>query len=280
MTLKSNQKQKTVAIVVPWYKERLTVDEEISLRHVQHYLGSYDKYLVTPGSLKIELPDFEVRTFSDEYFRSVLAYNKLMLAPRFYKTFNNYRYILLYQLDALVFSDQLMEWCATELDYIGAPWLKNMDVPEEGFSNVGNGGFSLRKVDSMLKVLSSPGIVTDASAYWVEYRANHSRLNQIFSLHKKYMKKLSYFSGVRWYSRHPHDMEDIFWANIAPKLYPDFKIASVEQALKFSFESGPRYCFEQNGNQLPFGCHSWEKYDRAFWEQYLLDEVRIKRDQS
>ena len=270
MTSKSENKRGIVAVVVPAYKTYLTPDEEISLRHLRHFLGGYDKYLVGPRSLDFALSDFQIRRFKDKYFASVLDYNKLVLSPHFYKTFLDYKYILVYQLDALVFSDQLTQWCEKDFDYIGAPWLKRMDVAEEGFSNVGNGGFSLRKVDSFLKVLSSPGIVVDPAAYWDEFCANNSRLTQLVNLHKKYLKRLALFGGVKWYSRHPHDMEDIFWSNIAPRLYPDFRIATVDEALKFSFESAPRYCFEQNNYKLPFGCHSWEKYDRDFWEDYLL----------
>jgi hypothetical protein len=32
----------------------------------------------------------------------------------------------------------------------------------------------------------------------------------------------------------------------------------------------PRLCFELNGRKLPFGCHAWQRYDRGFWEPYLL----------
>ena len=266
----SENKRKTVAVIVPWYKPELTPAEEISLRHLRHYLAAYDKFLVTPRSLKIYQPDFEIRQFKDEYFRSVLAYNRLVLADHFYKTFADYKYILLYQLDALVFSDQLLDWCEKDFDYIGAPWLRNVNVPEAGFSNVGNGGFSLRKVETMLKVLNSRGIVIDPKDYWAEYQSVHSRFKQLRNLHRKYLKKLSFFSNVRWYARHPHDMEDIFWSNIAQRLYPPFKIAPIKEGLRFSFEQAPRYCFEQNNFKLPFGCHSWEKYDRDFWAPYLL----------
>jgi len=80
------------------------------------------------------------------------------------------------------------------------------------------------------------------------------------------------FSNVSWYTRHPHDLEDIFWANIAPRVCPDFRVAPVKEALKFAFESAPQYCFEQNNYQLPFCCHAWTLNDRKFWEPYLLPE--------
>lgn len=264
--------QKTVAVVVPYYRADLTSDEQLSLKHLRRFLVDYDRYLILPRSLDKTPADFELKRFDNDYFKSVLDYNRLMLAPHFYETFRDYKYVLIYQLDALVFSDELMQWCERDLDYIGAPWLKNITDPQQGFSNVGNGGFSLRKVESILRVLNAKEIVTDARDYWKEYCQNHSRLKQLLNLHRKYLKRLRMFSDVSWYIKHPHDMEDVFWANIAPRIDPSFKIASVEQGLHFSFESAPRYCFEQNNQQLPFGCHAWDRNDRAFWEQYLLTD--------
>src|SRR5690606_7208876 len=41
--------QKLVAVVVPASdRAELTADEEISLRHLLHFLGDYDRYLVLP----------------------------------------------------------------------------------------------------------------------------------------------------------------------------------------------------------------------------------------
>ncbi|MGA9131526.1 MAG: DUF5672 family protein, partial [Candidatus Sulfotelmatobacter sp.] len=264
------QPRNLVAVVVPHHTTDLTADETISIRHLTKHLGRYDKYLVCPRGLKVDHHDFAIKRFNDKHFSSVFEYCKLLMSSGFYESFTDYKYILIYQLDALVFSDQLLEWCSTDLDYIGAPWLKDRNMPEQGFSSVGNGGLSLRKVESHIKVLHAPGNVIDPVAYWEEFCLHNSRLSQLFNLHKKYLKRLEIFSDVKWYSRHPHDMEDVFWGTLAPRLCPEFKVASVKQALRFAFEVAPRYCFEQSDRQLPFGCHAWNKYDRGFWEPYLL----------
>lgn len=147
---------KTVAVVVPGYnRSEFTPDEEISFRHLEHFLGKYDKYLVVPESLAIKRSGYEISRFSDSFFGSAIANAKLMLSRQFYERFAEYKYVLIYQLDALVFSDQLLEWCDTDLDYIGAPWLASADSPWVGLSRVGNGGFSLRKVRSFLHVIDS-----------------------------------------------------------------------------------------------------------------------------
>ena len=107
---------KLVAIVVPMSnRAELTSDEEISFRHLLHYLGKYDKYLVVPKNLQVDFPGFGIKRFDNRFFGSLAAHTKLVLSPRFYKAFSDYKFILIYHLDSLVFSDQLTDWC--EMDY-------------------------------------------------------------------------------------------------------------------------------------------------------------------
>lgn len=68
--------------------------------------------------------DFCVRYFNEQYFDSRKSYNELMLSVDFYRSFREYQYMLIYQLDAFVFEDQLEYWCNKGYDYIGAPWIK------------------------------------------------------------------------------------------------------------------------------------------------------------
>ena len=84
-----------------------------------------------------------------------------MLNPNFYQRFRRFEYILIYQLDAFVFSDRLEEFCRLGYDYIGAPWplgdgnKHNEELVVEGnhFLTVGNGGFSLRRVQACIDAL-------------------------------------------------------------------------------------------------------------------------------
>ena len=82
------------------------------------------------------------------------------------------------------------------------------------------------------------------------------------------------FNGVRremawWTNRDDGGSQnaDHFWSDAAINYLPEFKIASVETGLRFAFEVAPRLCFRLNNNQLPFGCHAWARYDRAFWSR-------------
>lgn len=86
--------------------------------------------------------------------------------------------------------------------------------------------------------------------------------------------------------------EDVFWGLAAPKrldsfsghskllkyiasffIRNDFNIAPVEIALKFSFETTPKQLYKRNNEQLPFGCHAWEKYDPEFWKPFIQKMV-------
>lgn len=96
--------------------------------------------------------DFCVRYFNEQYFDSVKSYNELMLSVDFYRSFREYQYMLIYQLDAFVFEDQLEYWCNKGYDYIGAPWIK---ANKKFHPTCGNGGFSLRKIDSFIQLLES-----------------------------------------------------------------------------------------------------------------------------
>ena len=266
---------KMVAVVVPiCNRSEFTPDEQISLRHLQCYLEKYDKYLIAPKSLEIDYPGFLIKRFSDRFFGSSLAHKKLIFASQFYRAFGEYKYILYYQLDALVFSDQLQEWCDTDLDYIGAPWIRHKDAPYHGSpyweGKVGNGGFSLRKISSFLKVLNSHQYSLDPALYGETSSDNHSEPIRWVVRAKQLLKHCKWFNGIRWELSRTRRPDDGFWANRANHYYPAFKVASVETALRFSFECVPRYCFKLTNQTLPFGCHAWDRYDREFWEPYLL----------
>ena len=269
----------TVAVVVPMYKEELDHDEQISFRHLQEYLGAFDKFQVSPENLNVELKGFHVRRFRDEFFHSTATYSALLISPEFYRAFSQYQYILLYQLDCLVFSYNLLDWCASDFDYIGAPWFSEAGADFVEESAVGNGGLSLRKVQSFLKVLETPGADSEMEKYRDAMCAALPWYRQVFCLPYKLRKwlRLSVTEGEDIVNETGPVAagrrlnEDCFWSFRARDYYPEFKIAPVKEALSFSFEMAPRRCFELNGKRLPFGCHAWSKYDRRFWEPFLLD---------
>jgi len=268
--------EKLVAIIVPMSsRTELTHDEKISLAHLRHFLGSYERFLVVPPGIEYPgMSDFTIKPFGDKYFGSAAAHSKLLLSPLFYKSFSDYKFILIYHLDSLVFSDHLQEWCARDFDYIAPPWIQHRDAPYVGNAayegKVGNGGFSLRKIDSFLKVFQSTRYAHGPHQLWQEWRKKDI-VTRIFSLPEVFLRHFKWLNDVRRETaRFPYN-DERFWANRAVHYSPEFRIATVKEALPFAFECVPRYCYEQNDYQLPFGCHAWPQYDRDFWQPFLLD---------
>src|SRR5258708_17931684 len=116
--------KKKIAIVIPTHKINFSKEEALSLKHIKHFLKKYDKFLVLPKKFKgkkFKIEGFK-RTiyFNSDYFISVPAYCEMLNTKNFYQEFKDYEYILIYQLDVLVFSDQLQEWCNKVYDYIVA----------------------------------------------------------------------------------------------------------------------------------------------------------------
>ena len=159
------------------------------------------------------------------------------------------------------------------------PWLISPDTPQITEQKVGNGGFSLRRVRSFLRVLESRRYFVDPDEYWRSYAARTGGFIRLLNTPRKYLKRLVPLNDVHWHIRwalRDDVHEDRFWSEYATHYDPDFRIAPVEVAMRFAFEAEPRKCFERIGRQMPFGAHRWQKFDRAFYEPYLLrDGARI-----
>src|SRR5450432_411603 len=87
-----SRRKKLVAVVTPVYRLPLTAEEEISLKHLRHYLGEFDRYIVAPKGLSVVWPDFRVRYFNDVFFAGIAGYTKLLLTKQFYQAFADYEY--------------------------------------------------------------------------------------------------------------------------------------------------------------------------------------------
>ena len=273
----SRSGRKLAAIVTPLYRLPLTSQEEISLKHLRHYLGKFDRYFVAPKNLSVSWPDFQVRYFKEVFFASTSGYSRLLLAKEFYQAFAEYEYILIYQLDCLVFSNDLEYWCAKQWDYAGAPWFRHHENnPTGGFWAVGNGGLSLRKVSSALAVLGSKALYDEPTERGgkTRYFQTSPRARAVACKIKTFLHRQGFRNTINWYlkqlTKQPDIREDRFWAIDAKRFMPEFRIPSPQEAVAFSFECAPRYCFKANSERLPFGCHAWARWDREFWEPHLL----------
>ena len=271
-----------VAVVVPLAaREGLLPDEDVSMRHLRHFLGRYDKYLVAPRGRTVAIDGFSTVYFDAKFFGSAAAHNQLLYWPRFYATFADYEFVLIYHLDSLVLSDALLQWCEAGFDYIGAPWVPCEDTPWVREAQVGNGGFTLMKVGAALEVLDKR-YRAEPLTFWADaLTRNRGRLQPLQRVVQWLWKRGIRLAPMAWALRHWRMADDpgghgsnndYLWSFHAARYLPTFRVAPVEEGLRFAFEAAPRRCFEWTGGRLPFGCHAWTKFDRDFWVPYLLPD--------
>ena len=241
----------TVAVVIPLYKTHPSSQEIYALNNNFTILKDYPRYIIAPLGFDITeygdlLKTCKILYLAPHWFKSLSSYNRLMLTKMFYKLFIKYDYILILQPDALVFRDELKDWCAKGFSYIGAPWPQAKFVPPYFFHGykmlrkilpffnkpkkcyVGNGGLSLRNVKRSISVLQ-----------------NH------------------FFAVKIWGSQ-----EDYFWAYYFLTDGENRSIPSEIEASKFSMELNAEQYYKNNGFQRPFGCHAYEKYNHIFTQSY------------
>jgi hypothetical protein len=279
-----------VALVVPLStRSELLPDEIVSLRHLRHFLRPYEKFMVAPRGSHVSYEGFTPVYFDRKFFGSAAAHNPLLYWPRFYKAFEEYEFILIYHLDCLVFSDQLLQWCDAGYDYIGAPWMPGPDTPWVTEPCVGNGGFALMNVGSALAALHER-YRQRPETYWSDMLLrNQGRLRVVRWALERLRTVAPSLRFVSWplrqwqMSSNPGIYganSDYFWSFAAAHYSPGFRVAPLQDGLRFAFETSPRQCFEANQHQLPFGCHAWAKYDRQFWEPHLLPAHTDERTTS
>jgi hypothetical protein len=197
-----------------------------------------------------------------------------MLSKHFYKQFAEYVYILIYQLDAYVFSDQLEFWCGKQYDYIGAPWLDEGEIGEPPvFRPIsgGNGGLSLRRVE---KFIASCSVKTQlnkimwflSSVY--EYLVKKSNKNYFYLIPRLLLWFPIKILMRIWFSpEYDYNNEDVVFAKI---IINKGSIPEKSIAWRFAFEYYPEYLFQLNNEKLPFGCHDWGTYyNYQFWKKYI-----------
>jgi len=262
------------AIVIPIYKKEIDKDERKSLNQCLNVLSNFPIVIVAPKSLDLSaynLPDnIKIIRFNDAFFKNINGYNQLMLSLKFYKSFSNYEYILIYQLDSFVFKDDLAYWCNKGYDYIGAPWKDVLVDYQRGKIDfgVGNGGLSLRKVSSFIKVLKSWHTIYDFDFLIKRSLKGVTGLNltvAFFKIMYYYFFKNNYNYRFNGYDRN----EDCFWGIIVPKKIRWFKIPNIEEASNFALDENMDYFITFIKDKIPMGCHAWQKNYNAYWKYYI-----------
>ncbi len=268
MTNKNHELQKNAVVVIA-YKETPSSSEISSFKQCLKILSQHHIILVFPSKLDISrYEDIAAKCnvtlllapFPDNNFKSVRTYSRLLLTTEFYERFLEYGYILIYQLDAWVFRDELEYWSQIGYDYIGAPFFvgHGLSRPDSPFlPYAGNGGFSLRCVASFINLLKKK--------VPYQHAISHSKDEKISEHPKDVFLNISVMS---LFMDIPIN-EDLFFAEYGPQLDSNFKVAPPTKALAFSFEIQPSVLFAMNNFKLPFGCHAYKVYDWDFWKDKI-----------
>ena len=245
----------SAVVVIPCYRSVLDPDEQLSIRQCLEVLGHHDLCVVAPEGLDLPglLADLPCERFPAGCFADIGAYNRLLLGPEFYVRFARHEYLLIHQLDAYVFRDELDEWCGRGVDYVGAPWPDDEFLRKRKWRSafplhlrppmlarcirccdfrVGNGGFSLRRIPAFLAVLDRHAV---AARDW------------------------------------PTN-EDVFWSLAAPVYDRKFRIPPEREAMRFAVERDPARYLRRMAGRLPFGCHAWRKHGFVIWKPHLRAE--------
>lgn len=260
---------KKVAVVIPFYQAYISAYEQVALQQCEKILFNYDKIAIKP--VDFELPEqakfinlHQTISFSNDYFKGISGYNRLMLSAEFYKAFLDYEYILIYQMDCFVFSDQLNFWCSQNWDYIGAPWIKKTyhknplalqfakiknafntrfnradnSIPNQYQldNQVGNGGFSLRRTHKFYDLCLVMKPIID------HYLAAKGNLHN----------------------------EDVFWSIEVNRAKRVLNIPNCQMALNFAVEVPPIRANQLKETNLPFGCHDWDRY-ADYWRPIFIE---------
>lgn len=219
----------------------------------------------------LETSNVKFELFNPFYFSSIRTYNLLLTNPCFYKRFSQYRYLLIFQLDAYLIGLDLNKFMLKDYTFIGAPWFDN-EGKENGASMIGNGGFSLRKSNDFLRILKNNSVVSQL--FWRMYRPYNTPYRRLFKLlilypHMlyAYIRRLPF--ELEW-SKYNNVNEDVIFSSLF-SMDDSFSIPDFKDALEFSFECYPNRCYDLNNKNLPLGCHAWSRYDLDFWKSHLPD---------
>lgn len=263
-----------VTVVIPIYKTELSAIERWAVaRNLSLLAPNREIAIVCPQDLDITPLNTlfglnsnrcHIERFAPAFFDGRLGYNQLMLSEDFYSRFHNSQFVVICQTDVALFHDSLDYWCSLDYDYVGAPWLparneiEGWNVPKRamyqlrcgwarfrgGFHpvllkwKVGNGGFSLRRVEAMLRVL-------------------YKHPAEIAEMAKD--------------SSHTANFEDVVWSVRINELWPNsLRIPDYTTAAHFSIEGHPEMAMNLTGGQLPMGTHAFYRHrNRKFWSKFL-----------
>ncbi|PYE85238.1 DUF5672 family protein [Phyllobacterium leguminum] len=271
-----------LAVVVPTHLEQLDEQFAATLLHNATQLRDYKLEIVLPETNSPSWYESffakhgingTVRLMPAKYFGSPAAVNKMGTDPAFYRVYQEFDYILICHLDAWIFRDQLAYWMEQGYDFIGAP----LFLPENGNVHFlrrmapfgGNGGLSLRRVASCIRVLETfhPGINPWRVAQAIWFLARNRRWGLIIVLFRLLRELSQDWRGT--FNKY-NIYEDVFFTIIAPLCGNRISIPPSRIAMQFSCEvEYPMLQKEVLCLEPPMGVHGYDKYIQTDYLDYI-----------
>ena len=247
-----------VCIVTPFHKSSLNESEKLSLKTIQKHFKNEKKFLVTFDENKIDLPNFERINFSKIFFENIQGYNNLCTSAEFYRSFLDFEYMLICQLDVIVLKNDLSEFISKNISYIGAPTGKKSPFDRSrkklwGRRYFCNGGFSLRKTNDFIRVLESSKIGYPFN-YLTIYECLKSGFYRYIKLYLRTLFSKNIYKG-EYFAKNLYIKEDSFWTYFAPLFYKKYSLPTIDQANSFCFDGNPNFFYKMNKYKLPMALH-------------------------
>lgn len=257
------------------------------LNNQSQFTSQYEEDLKRLGPVEHEIT---IEYFDQKYFNSIQGYNELLCSCTFYKRFSSYDYIIVSQPDVYLLDHKkflnlpdLMQ----RYDYLGAPWinytfntlsLKKLEkyfilkawankiqwymlhffnfnlakkiIPIDWIYFSGNGGFSVRKISSMIRYLES---LTPDDISCIESQRQQADTRVESSIYA----------------------EDVFWSLMPQLLKKSLKIAPASVSVKYAWENGDVNRLKYYANHAePLAIHAWMKLDL---KEFVLEYEKTKK---
>ncbi|WP_298774690.1 DUF5672 family protein [uncultured Empedobacter sp.] len=259
---------KKVAVVIPIYRDFLDEFEKKSLESILRHFNDFEIIFAAPEGMTISsyspylnrINHYSFIYFGSDCFKSIDAYNQLLLDEKFYQVFTAFEFILICQLDVYVFKNILIEWCNKNYDYVGAPWIGS----ERNFINL-----TFEKINEIIRSLKGKKLKNTERLFKVGNGGFSLRKVQKFvEISKEESKQIHLFLDTK--SDSDYHIEDVFWSLYVPKKYPNFKIPNWKEALDFCMDRKPKKAMKLNIGRLPMACHRFNQpIPYQFWKKFI-----------
>ena len=159
-------------VCIPSHKTKLS-KEEVKNINISIKNNNYRNfYFILPNNIckkfyKKNFSKIKIHCFDEKYFKSESTYNKFLLSKDLYLKFNQFKFMIICQTDAILVRD-VSKLNIYNYDFIGSPWKPSIKINifdiygmssinkifnlQRNNISVGNGGLSVRKISKFFEV--------------------------------------------------------------------------------------------------------------------------------